>query len=424
MLGVAGVPGFPILSLLMAAYGRRTSHMLWILPGVIGWIIIYFASNISMLMVGRFCCGMTSTPIVSLGAIVIGEYTDPKYRGVFLYLKNASVCLGALFLHVISRYLHWRTIALISLVPLLIALAIIYTWPESPAWLASKQHYVKSQEAFYWLRGDSVTSRKEIESILEAQKANLSRLKTHSNYKSKLVDFFRKFTQKDFLKPTFIMILAIAVLELSGRHVFPSYALHIMTNITGETSQSFYYALSIDVIMTTSAVLASFLVKIMNRRTLLFSSGFTAIGVLMMFCLYMILADKDIISNNKPWIPIALLVLYFILANLGCAPIPLALVGEVFPLSHREVGSAMSGIYFSVALWAGLKSAPHLIASIKVYGFFALYGIIMGLCLMILYFIIPETKDRTLQEIENYFKYGTFAENRKDDEEANTKMIN
>lgn len=420
---MAGIPGFLISSLLMDLYGRKITHGLVILPAVVGWLMVYFSNDVTVLMTGRFLGGLSSAATVSLGAIVIGEYTSPEYRGVFLYLKNASVCMGAMFIHVISRFLHWRTISLVALTPLLLALLIVYSWPESPAWLLSKQKYDKSEKAFYWLRGNSEASRREITETIKAQKERMAKPKIKLTYSEKISDFFKKFTQKDFVKPVFIMVLATIVLEMSGRHIFPAYLLHIMTEMTGETSQSFYYTLGSDIIITASALFASALVKMMNRRTLLFSTGFAAFGVLMAVCTYLFLEARGIIPGERPWIPMSMLVLYFILANLGCAPIPLALVGEVFPLSHRGAGLALSGVWISICLMGGLKSTPHLIDSIKVYGFFAVYGIIMGVSLFILYFIMPETKDRTLQEIENYFNYGRFA-NVDDDEEANAKMLN
>ncbi|XP_075987392.1 facilitated trehalose transporter Tret1-like [Anticarsia gemmatalis] len=421
--GVAGIPGFLIASVLMDLYGRRVAHGLTMLPGVAGWLIIYFAQDITTLMIGRFLCGFTSTATVSLGAIVIGEYSCPKYRGVYLYLKNATVCMGAMCMHIISRHLDWRTIALVSLIPPVFALIINYTWPESPAWLVSKYQYEECERSFYWLRGNTAESRKELEDTINCQKARLSKLKIKYSCFEQIMNFFRKFTQKEFLKPFFVMLLATTVLEMSGRHVFPAYALHIMADITGEKTQSFYYALAIDFIMTTSAIFASILVKIMNRRTLLFSTGFAAVGVLMSVCLYLFLASRNILPNDKTWIPISLLVLYFIFANLGCAPIPLTLVGEVFPLAHRGVGSALSGIWISICFGAGLQSTPYLLVSIKAYGFFAVYGSIMGVSLVVLYFIMPETKDRTLQEIENYFNYGKFTNEIVEEEEVNTKML-
>lgn len=407
----------------MDLYGRKITHGVVILPAIVGWLMVYFSNDITILMTGRFMCGMSSGATVSLGAIVIGEYTSPKYRGVFLYLKNASVCMGAMFIHIISRFLHWRTIALVALTPLLLAMIIVYTWPESPAWLLSKQQYDKSERAFFWLRGQNEASCREITETIKAQRERMAKPKLKLTYFKRISDFFKKFTKKDFVRPLVIMVLATIVLEMSGRHVFPAYLLHIITKMTGDSSQSFYYTLGSGVIITASALFASVLVKMMKRRTLLFSTGFTAFGVLMSVCTYLFLEDRGIISGERPWIPMSMLVLYFILANLGCAPIPLALIGEVFPLSHREAGLALSGIWISICLMGGLKSTPHLIDSINVYGFFAVYGMIMGTSLFILYFIMPETKDRTLQEIENYFNYGSYANIDVDDEEANAKMI-
>ncbi|XP_075987391.1 facilitated trehalose transporter Tret1-like [Anticarsia gemmatalis] len=419
IVGVACIPSFLISSVFMSIYGRRITEGFLILPGIAGWLTIYFANDIQTLIVGRFLCGLTGAAS-SLGAIVIGEYTSPKYRGVFLYLKNASVCLGAMFIHIISRYIHWRNIALVSLIPLFVALVIVFTWPESPAWLASQHQYEKSEESFYWLRGHSEASQRELEETISAQKARLSASKKKSNCQN-LTGFFRKFTQKDFLKPMLIILLAAIILEMSGRHVFPAYALLIMAEISGESYQSFYYALGIDLIITTSAIFASALGKVVKRRTLLFATGFAAVVVLTLVCLYLFLAAKNIIPDDKPWIPFSLLIIYFVLANLGCAPVPLALVGEVFPLAHRGIGAALSGVWISICLVGGLQSTPYLINSINVYGCFAVYGCILGITLFILYFILPETKDKTLQEIENYFNYGKFKISI--DEEANKKMI-
>ncbi|KAF9407941.1 hypothetical protein HW555_012203 [Spodoptera exigua] len=395
IVGVAGIPGFFISSFLMEMFGRKITHALVILPAIMGWIMIYFCQDITVLMIRK-----------------ISRRT------------NASVCMGAMFIHIISGFLHWRTIALVAVTPLLFAFFVVCTWPESPAWLLSKQQYDKSERAFYWLRGNNEASRREIADTIKAQRERMTKPKLTLSYWEQTKDFLKKFTQKDFVKPVIITLLATIVLEMSGRHIFPAYLLHIMSEMTGEKSQSFYYTLGSDVIITASALFASILVKMMNRRTLLFSTGFAAFGVLMAVCTYLFLEAEGIIPRGRSWIPMSLLIVYFVLANLGCAPIPLALVGEVFPLSHRGAGLALSGVWISLGLIVGLKSTPHLIDSIKVYGFFAVYGIIMAVSLVILYFIMPETKDKTLQEIENYFNYGRFTNVDDDDEEANTKMIN
>ncbi|XP_028028992.1 facilitated trehalose transporter Tret1-2 homolog [Bombyx mandarina] len=411
-IGIAGIPGFFISSALMERYGRRIAHFILMVPGLLGWLLIYAGNTVPVLLMGRLLGGMSAGATVSLGAIVIGEYSSPKYRGMFLTLKTASVCLGGMFVHILGHFYDWRTIAMQAMTPYIISLAIIWTWPESPAWLASKQNYEKCEKNFYYLRGNAAEAQRELEDMLQSQMSRASQTTKQLSLRQKLIEFFKKFTKKNFLGPMFILLSSTVLLEASGRHIFPAYALQIISEITGSKSQSYYYTLCIDAIITVSAVCSSILVNVMRRRTLLLSTGLAACSVLMVVCTYLFLVARGFISEDYHFIPIGLFVMYFILANLGCSPIPVALLGELYPLEHRGVGSAVTGVFISLGVNLALLLTPYLLVSIKVYGTFAVFGLVMAFNLTILYFTLPETKDRTLQEIEDYFVDGQFKDNR------------
>ncbi|XP_075987167.1 facilitated trehalose transporter Tret1-like [Anticarsia gemmatalis] len=421
-VGLASMFGFFVSSFLMEWFGRRLSHALVILPGTAGWLFIYFSTSIPTLMTGRVLGGITAGATVTLGAVVIGEYTSPEHRGMFLNLKTAAVCLGNTITHLLGHFVHWKTVGLFALVPHILAFIIVCTWPESPAWLASKRQFEKSEKAFYWLRGYSGKSRLELEDMLKAQKERLS-IQINQSCCGKTKGFFRKFTRKDFVKPVIIVLFGAILLESCGRHIFPAYAPQIIGEITGNKTQSFYYTLALDLIITASATFSSGLVKVMKRRTLLFSTGLASLIVLGTVCSYLYLVALEVIPKTMTWIPLSLFVVYFILANLGCTPIPYAFLGEVFPLVHRGAGSAVSGITLSLSLMVALKVTPYLLASVSVHGTFAAFGAVMAASLLGLYFILPETKDRTLQEIEEYFNHGVFPEKRNDTEREMVKMI-
>lgn len=420
-VGAAGIPGFFLSAILMDMFGRRIAHALVILPGTVGWLLIYFASDIPTIMTGRILGGITAGATVSLGAIAIGEYSSPIYRGMFLNLKTASVSFGGMVIHILANYMTWRNIALVAIFPHIVAILIVLTWPESPAWLASRQQFKKCEDSFYWLRGNSAESNRELEELINAQMER-SRFRKVLTFSEKLVEFLKKFTRKDFMKPLIICIFGALLLEACGRHIFPAYAMLIIGEITGNSSYSFYYTLCLDLIIVISSLSSSILVRLTKRRTLLFSTGFAAFSVLMIVCLYLFLASRSIISKDHKF-PIALFVVYFILANLGCTPIPMALLGEVYPLAHRAAGSAVTGIVMSLCVMFGLQLTPILLFNLKVYGTFAVYGAIMGLSLLILYFLLPETKDKTLQEIEDYFNYGSFKKRGDYDVEEKSKMV-
>ncbi|XP_041984063.1 facilitated trehalose transporter Tret1-like [Aricia agestis] len=418
--GMGAATAFLVSSIFMEIFGRRLAYRLAILPGIIGWIFIYNANSISLLIAGRVFGGFTGGSSVALGAVVIAEYTSPKNRGMFLNLKTAAVCLGNLVVHMLGHFYHWRTVALIALVPCVVSLLIVLTWPESPSWLATKHKYEESEKSFYWLRGRNAKSASEIRDLLSAQKDRIDN-SINLSYSTKLKEFLKKFTRKDFVKPFIIIVSGSLLLESCGRHVFPAFALQIAEEVTGSKGQSFYYILGIDIIITISATFSSYLVKIFKRRTLLFSTGFAALLVLYIVCGYLYLASINVISSTSTLVPILLFVLYFILSNLGCTPIPLALLGEIFPLAHRGAGSCIAGLLLALCLTISMKVTPYLLVNIKVYGTFALLGSVMGLSLFVLWLILPETKDKTLQEIEYYMNHGEYKQ--KIDDDSKTKMI-
>ncbi|XP_028178447.1 facilitated trehalose transporter Tret1-like [Ostrinia furnacalis] len=420
-VGLSSLLGFFISSVLMEWYGRKLAHALVILPGTTGWIIIYFSKDITTLMIGRILGGITAGATVTLGAVVIGEFTSPEHRGMFLNLKTAAVCLGNTTMHILGHFFHWKTVALCGLVPHIVALCIVSTWPESPAWLASKKRYDESEKAFIWLRGSS--QLQEHYQLVKSQKERLTT--TNNSFKGKFSDFMHKLGRRDFLKPAFIIFLGAILLEACGRHTFPAYASTIINEINGSKQQSFLYTISIDLIVTASAMSSSVLVKMMKRRTLLFSTGISAVLMLFSVCTYQYLVGRSVIPMEHTWIPLTMLVVYFILANLGCTPIPFVILGEIFPLAHRGAGVAASGVSMSIGLYVFLEVTPYLLASVGFHGTFAVFGGAMCVAMLGLYFILPETKDRTLQEIEDCLNYGKYRDEKTDpeDEEVRLKMM-
>lgn len=306
-----------------------------------------------------------------------------------------------------------------NLVPHVVALLMVLTWKESPAWLASKKKFDESKISFLWLRGDSAKCRKELNRLISSQEEKRTDIRTKSEI---ITSFFKKFTRKDFLKPVSILFLNFVLLEMCGRHILPAYAADIVGGIVGNHGSSFYYTLGIDLIVTISSTFSSVLIKFMKIRTLLFSSGISSLLALSSACLYLFLASQDIISKEKPWIPMSMFIVYFILVNLGCTPIPLALIGELLPLEHKSSGIFTSSVLSCVLIVVTLKLFPYLLLTIDIHGTFALLGLVMAVILVSQYYLLPETKGRTLQEIEDCMKYGEVQKER-DNVESTERML-
>lgn len=423
-VGITSCFGFLGSSFFMELCGRKWTHVLLLIPGSIGWLLISFATNYSMLLAGRLLGGIIIGGATAVGAVTIGEYTSPINRGLFLSMKTSVVCLGALAIHVLAHYVYWRTAAIISLVPQVIAFLNVLTWPESPSWLVSKNKFEECERSFFWLRGRSEESLKEFTALTQAQKKRAEFASEMTRVQTTLM-FFKKFGRKDFVLPVLIILFGFMLHEACGKHVFPAYALDFVGKITGDHSQTFIYTLCMDLIITVSSTVSCVLIKSFPRRSVLYYGGISSMVTLLAVSLYLFLSSKGIAPNDKPWIPCSLIVLYLIVSNIGCTSIPMILLGEIFPLPHRGAGTGVAGLIMSLTLLLFLQMTPRLMAAINVYGTFTVFSLFISLTLLVLYFILPETKDRTLQEIEDYFNNGRFLDTKKDveDDEARKKML-
>lgn len=111
------IVGKIVASILMDLLGRRLPQALMILPGIVGWTLIYFANDVTTLLFGRILCGISVGGSQNIGSVMMGEATDPKHRGTFLTLKTLFQCLGVTAMHSASHFLKWRTLALLSIIP-------------------------------------------------------------------------------------------------------------------------------------------------------------------------------------------------------------------------------------------------------------------------------------------------------------------
>ncbi|GBP35999.1 Facilitated trehalose transporter Tret1 [Eumeta japonica] len=399
---------FVLVAPLMERYGRKIAHISLIISNAMACVIFYFANNFTTLMLGRLLFGIPNGGSIVLTAIIIAEFTSPELRGILLNGKTCSIVFGASYAHLLGLFFDWRTLALFGLVLPVLSLLITITWPESPAWLARRGHYERCEKNFNWLRGEDPSAQKELHALIKAEMDRLT-VKisdpVSKSFTQKIKKIFMKFTRRDFLKPTWIMANAFVIMETCGRHVFPTYAIKIVTAFAGGQSP-LHYVLGLDLVIFATSLLACVVVHMFKRRTLLFSTGSICSVLLLAICLYLFLKSKQIIPSNNVWIPLTLFILYFFFLNLGTSPLVLTILGEIYPLKHRSMGVVMSGIFFSFALMVALKVTPLLIESIEVHGTFTIFAAFMIGSLLYLYFNLPETKDKTLQEIEEYFTNG------------------
>lgn len=103
------------------------------------------------------------------------------------------------------------------------------------------------------------------------------------------------------------------------------------------------------------------------------------------------------------WFPILSLFIFYACSTIGYLIVPWVMIGEVFPRQIRGMIGGVSTCIGHFSIFIVLQTYPLLQELVTQSGTFALYGVVSLLSMWFFYYYCPETKGRTLQEIEESF---------------------
>lgn len=388
--------------------------MFAITTSIISLVIFYNATTMTQFLISQIIQGILFGSNLTISMIMVTEYTSPRFRGMFLCIKAASLFWGTWASNAIGTFYQWNYIALFGLVCSGYYITVFY-WPESPYWLATKGRFEECAKAHRWLKGEDEDSEKELENLIKSQREFLQSCSKRESLRDKMMSVIKTVALKEFYKPIVVSILVFAQYHSSGKLVCGMYSIELIKKITKSESTAYAGMLILDGLSVFGMYCGCFLVKIIKRRTLLFITSIVGIIFLFLLSLYLWLVNMSLIVENNI---ISVLLLSTFSVTISCGPMILstAIYGELLPLRFKSSGVIIIIVTHFVLMGTGFKIAPFIFKTFSLHGTFAFYGIMATIFTWILYKYLPETKDKTLQEIENYFKD-------KQPTEINTKLM-
>lgn len=382
----------------MEKFGRKLAHLILSVPFIIGWILISIADSLTFLLIGRFITGFCVGLIGPVSAVFIGETCDPRYRGILLGGISFAVSLGILIVHLCGTFLHWQQTATIcSFFPLLCFIIVIFV-PESPSWLLSKGDVEKAKEAFVWLRGSSPEATEELRDLIEKQ----SRTTDDVNNKS-WKNIHEEVVKVGFLRPLLVILVFFFVMQFSGVNIVIFYSVAIMKDTLGKGGLNEYTAtILIDLARVLMSVVACGLLRVVGRRPLaIFSATGTALSLAGLSVYHFLRQGGSGGERSLSWLPLVFLLTYTSFISVGLMPLPWCMTGELFPLSVRGLGSGISAAFNFMIFFVVIKTGPSLFTYVGPEGAYMVYGSVALIGAFFLYYALPETQNRTLQQIED-----------------------
>ncbi|CAH2083713.1 unnamed protein product [Euphydryas editha] len=416
---IVSVVGYCLAAVVNDKVGRKYNFIIFSIPNTINWIILYFADKMSTFLISRILGGIALGALMMLYVAATSEYSSPKTRGLFMHMiTTVAPAFGTGLGHILGIILHWRTVALIGIIITSFGLIAPYFWVESPHWLATQGRFDESQKAFRKLNVMNPESENELRVLIKMENSKLDKA-IETNSKSTFKRFLLALKRKYFWDLLLVTIVMFMYLTAAGKIIFSLLAIVLLKEITG-SSDVLLFTLSVDSCMIIGSVLSCILIRRTSMRFLLFSTGFTSNTVLFLLSLCLYLKNDTAYSQ---WLNVSLLALYFTLLNAGPYPIFEALSGEIFPIDLKLYFLLVTYFIAICLLFLSIILLPYMTNLVGYHGYFLINAMIMTVCLVFLWWKLPETKGKTLQEIEVYFKVKDFDVDKAFDNEQIKTLI-
>ena len=391
--------GAAILSLVIGfistQIGCKITILLLIIPSVIGWAFLVWAQNIHMIYVGRILTGMVAgaycvtTPLYCIGI------AQKEIRGTLGSYTQLMLSSGILFDVIISRYVSIPAFTITcGIIPIAFG-AIFVFMPQVPLDYLRKGKENNARKALKQLRARDYDINAEIVDLNKKLKEE-----NQGNSIQIFKDSWKKeSTRKAFTISSFLMIFR-AFCGIDSITSYTSYIfLSTMPNFDPEIGA--IIIISVEVL---SALLQTMIVDYVGRRILLLISEImmatssTMVGISILLKTRGLLAEEYYIYIN--WLPLIGLSIFYIGYSLGLGPISFVMMAEI---NSPEVKNLVVSI-LTFIFWILATTVTKGFLVIKEKSGNDVVFLIMGACSFvavgIMFFIIPETKGKSPEEIE------------------------
>lgn len=368
------------LVFIVAAIGTGISDTLpWFIAyRVWGGIGIGIASNLSPMYIAEVSPANVRGKFVSLNqlTVVVGILSAQLVN----WLIAEPITLGEDILNSWNGQMGWRWMFWAGGVPAILFFIMIFIVPESPKWLGTQLKFDKSEKILTRIGG-----KEYAQSEVSVLRASLSEVTEKAD--------FRLLFKGKMPKILLIGVVIAAFQQWCGINVIFNYAQEIFSTAGYGVSDILFNIVITGVTNVIFTIVGMFAVDKLGRRSLLL---FGAIGLA---CIYAILGACYYFQISG----IAVLVL--VMLAIACyamtlAPITWVVISEIFPTRIRGMAMAVSTFSLWTACFVLTYTFPLLNSGLGAYGTFWLYGII---CLLGFVFVkknLPETKGKSLEEIE------------------------
>ncbi|XP_031122823.1 sugar transporter ERD6-like 7 isoform X1 [Ipomoea triloba] len=353
---------------------------------VAGWLAIYFAKGAVLMDIGRLATGYGMGVFSYVVPVFIAEIAPKDLRGSLTTLNQLMICTGVSVAFILGTILTWRALALTGIIPCAILVIGLFIIPESPRWLAKIGHQKEFENSLRALRGKDADISKEAAEIMDYIET-LEKLP-----KAKWLDLF----QRRYLRSVTVGVGLMVCQQFGGINGICFYTSSIFES-SGFPSDvgTIIYAI-LQVIIT---ALGATLIDRAGRKPLLVVSGAGLVIGCALTGISFYMKGHEIAVNASPLLAVIGILVYIGSFSAGMGAVPWVVMSEIFPINIKGVAGSLATLVNWFGAWLCSYTFNFLMAWSS-FGTFFLYAVINALAILFVIKIVPETKGKTLEQIQ------------------------
>ena len=367
------------------------------------------ASSEDSLLCARLYLGLAIGTASFATPLYIAEISPAKIRGTLVSMFQLLITVGLLGAFLSDSAIannedmsSWRPMFYVGVIPAIILLVGMLFLPESPRWLISKNREEEARE---------IMQKIENPEILDKE---LSRIKTDSAQSNQEMGIIETFQQKWMVYPLIIAVMIMFFQQAIGINTVIYYGPSIFLKAGFEGNEAAIMAsVSVGIVNVIFTILSLFLIDKIGRRKL-FMIGMTGI-LFSLLAISFSFAEQEEMGAMGKYVIVGSMLLYIAFFAVSMGPLAWVIITEIFPMKVRGIGSSIGSLsnwlFNSLIVWTFFK----LIHGMTLWlgsenggtaGAFAVFAVITIIGIIWGYKFIPETKGKSLEEIEKKWKSG------------------
>jgi len=392
--------GVSIAGLLSDWLGRKRTLIVAAILFFISAVGTALPKDVTMFVIFRIIGGVGVGAASITSPMYIAEISPARIRGRMVSVNQFAIVTGFLVVYLVNYFIAlqgteawnvgygWRWMFGSEALPALLLLGLLFIVPESPRWLTKYGRHEKALAVLTRVGGPAHAQR-EFESIKDAI----------AHESGSLGQLFRP-----GMRIVLVIGIVLAVLQqVTGINVFLYFGAEIFKKMGSGTNAALLKEVIVGAVNMTFTVIAIWMVDRLGRKPLMLI-GSAGMGI----CLAAMGFAGYLQHTTGMWL------LVFILGYIACfalsvGPVTWVILSEIFPtrIRGRAMGVATVFLWLSnyivTQTFTMMDENPWLVEKFH-RGFpFWIYGVFCVCLLVFVWRFVPETKGKTLEEIEKYW---------------------